>query len=171
MTSRTPPAWMRKLETVVLMEVFARAFDVEAPNIRRLDAENALWTFREFTAVCMQTALVNHEAAEEYRTRLGTNAYRLGTLVARLLRIRASRAISAARFFYRGILIDLDGNLPGRLQFSRCYFAERYTPEICWFMSAFDEGFMRGISGIEDARLEFSCRLTKGCACCCARFE
>ena len=58
----------------------------------------------------------------------------------------------------------------GGLRFGPCSFSQRYSPRCCWFMSAFDEGFLRGLLGT-DARLVFSCRLTEGAACCRARFE
>lgn len=73
-----------------------------------------------------------------------------------------------ARFFYRGIRIDLDGTLPGKLEFGPCFFASRYTPADCALMAAFDEGFMQGLCGDKTLRLEFGCRLTEGASRCAA---
>ncbi|MBR3160335.1 MAG: hypothetical protein IKF14_14715 [Atopobiaceae bacterium] len=165
-----PPAWMRKLEIAVLMRTFSRAFGVEAPSLRGLTAAESLHVFREFTAACMELALERPPLATIFRHRLSEEARRLGTLVRQSLRVTPSRAFSAAAFFYRGIDIELEGTLPGELRFVRCSFAQRYTPADCWLMSAFDEGFMRGVSGMPDAELSFSCRLTQGAPCCQAHF-
>ncbi|MBQ9043419.1 MAG: hypothetical protein IJ111_11485 [Eggerthellaceae bacterium] len=168
---RTPPAWVRKRETAELMDVFAQAFEVEPPNVRLLSADEALSSFREFTAACMEAALADDALALRYRQRLGTGACELGRKVRRMLAVRSSNAFAVARFFYRGIGIELSGEIPGRLRFGPCSFSVRYTPQSCWFMSAFDEGFMRGLSGCEGADLSFSCRLTEGSPFCLATFE
>ena len=170
---RMPPAWVRRAESAALMRVFARAFDVEAP------APATLGAFRAFTAACMEAALADPQLAASYRERLGKGAYGLGSKVRAALGLRGSeaggsrqaeRAFRVTRFFYRGIGIELSGALPGNLRFGPCYFAERYTPADCYFMSAFDEGFMRGIIGDPDGSLAFTCRLTEGAPCCRARF-
>lgn len=168
---RTPPTWLRKTETAALMAVFARAFQVDPPNVAGLSAADALAAFREFTAACMGAALVDEDAAKLFRRRLGAQALALGDGVRRLLKVRPSAAFRVARFLYSGIGIRVEGALPGAIRFCPCSFAARYTPADCWFMSAFDEGFMRGISGMHDVELVFSCRLTQGASCCLARFE
>lgn len=165
-----PPAWLRKIEAKVLMDVFADAFDVEPPEVGHLDASGALLAFREFTAGCMEAALVDEQMAWRYRDRLGDRAYRLGNKVRTALRVRPSQAMRIVRFFYRGIGIELSGELPGALRFGPCSFSGRYTPGDCWLMSAFDEGFMRGMAGRADAALAFTCRLTEGGTHCDARF-
>ena len=165
-----PPVWMRKLEVTILMRTFSQAFGVEAPSLRGLTATESLRVFRAFTAACMELALERPSVAPYVRHRLGEEAWELGTLVRRSLRVTPSRAFSVAAFFYRGIDIELEGTLPGELRFVRCSFAQRYTPADCWLMSAFDEGFMCGVSGMPDAALSFSCRLTQGAPCCRARF-
>lgn len=169
MLDRTPPAWMRKAEVAALMKVFADAFDVDPPVVDGLSADEALTAFREFTFACMDAALQRGDMAEEYRMRLGAGAHELGRAVRRAVPVRASQVARLVRFFYRGIGIELAGELPGNLTFGPCSFAQRYTPRACWLMSAFDEGFMRGVAGTE-GNLEFSCRLTEGAPCCRARF-
>lgn len=166
-----PPKWLRKVEAAALLGVFAEAFDVKAPEAEDMSADQALFTYREFTAACMEAALADRSVAERYRARLGDAAYRLGTKVRRALSVRSSQAFRVTRFFYRGIGIELSGELPGTICFGPCYFTGRYTPDVCWFMAAFDEGFMRGITGCAAADLAFSCRLTEGAPCCRARFE
>lgn len=167
---REPPEWVRKFEVAALMGVFVEAFDVEAPALEDLSAEEALAAYRAFTAICMETAMNSSKVAAANRVRLGEGACRLGAKVRRLLGVRPSQAMRVTRFFYRGIGITLEGDLPGGLQFGPCYFSRRYTPEECWFMSAFDEGFMRGITGRKEADLVFECRLTEGASCCRAQF-
>lgn len=161
---RTPPVWVRRLEAAALMRVFARSFDVEPPSPSTLAA------FREFTAACMQAALADSAVSTRYRIRLGEGARELGTLVRKALAVRPHQAFRVTRFFYRGIGIELSGELPGTLRFGPCYFAQRYSSQCCAFMAAFDEGFMRGITGFDGAELAFSCRLTEGASCCLAVF-
>lgn len=163
-----PPAWVRKAEAALLMRAFARAFDVEAPSLRGVSAHKAFELYREFTAACMELALEHEEVARYLRPRLGEEAFALGTLVRRALVLRPNAAFDVARYFYRGIGIRLEEQPDGTLRFGPCSFAVRYTPEDCWFMSAFDEGFLQGILGKSQARLTFGCRLTQGASCCCA---
>ncbi len=165
-----PPAWVRKVEVAAIMGVFAHAFDVDSPALEDLPADDCLFVFREFTAACMEEALKGGQAAAPYRERLGEGGSRLGSQLRDLLRVSASSAFPFAQFLYRGIGIELASDEAGGLRFGSCSFAQRYSPECCWFMSAFDEGFLRGLLGV-NARLVFSCRLTEGASCCCARFE
>ena len=165
-----PPAWVRKLEAMMLVRSFARAFDVEPPTLFALSADDALDAYREFTAACMELTHEGEPLARWLRDRLGEEAFELGSKVRRVFSPAHADAFSVARYLYRGIGIELVGNAPGDLRFGPCFFAGRYTPRDCWFMSAFDEGFLRGVMGLADARLAFSCRLTQGGTCCNARF-
>ena len=168
MLNLAPPAWVRKAETAVIMGVFADAFDVEPPALATLSADEALDAFREFTAACMEAALEDEQVAAGYRTRLRTGGLALGSQLCAALHVRAASAFPFAQFVYRGIGIELSADETGGLRFGPCFFSQRYTPEDCWFMSAFDEGFMCGIMGI-NGELCFDCRLTEGAACCCAQ--
>ncbi len=168
--NRTPPTWLRKVEAALLMGVFAKAFDVVPPDTEDLSADEALAAFREFTAACMEAALENGNVAAAYRERMGDEARELGRKVRAVAPMRPSGAFRLVRFLYRGIDIELAGELPGAVRFGPCSFAQRYTPADCWFMSAFDEGFMCGVMGVE-SELSFDCRLTEGAACCRARLE
>ena len=167
----TPAAWLRVIECDALIKAFARAFGVEAPSLRGFTPDEALDAFRSFTAACMEEALVDGAVAARYREGIGDEALALGARVRRLLLVREDDAFLVTRFFYRGIGIEIAGELPGPLSFEPCAFSRRYSPACCWFMSAFDEGFMRGITGLVDARLIFSQRLTEGAPCCEASFE
>ena len=168
--SRNIPARFRKIEVDVLLRSFARAFGVETPSLRGQSAHQALLTYREFTAACMELAQRDDWVAKLLRARLGDEAQSLGRTVRRLVPGASVRSFALARLLYHGIGIELAGEIPGKLRFFPCSFAARYTPEDCWFMSAFDEGFIRGISGLADANLTFTCRLTQGDSCCLARF-
>lgn len=165
-----PPAWVRKAEVAVIMGVFAEAFQVEPPACDGLSADEALTAFREFTAACMQAALADEQVAATYRKRLGAGGLALGSRLRTTLRVRPTSAFAFAQFLYRGIGIELTSDGEGALRFGSCSFAQRYSPQCCWFMSAFDEGFLRGLLAT-DARLEFSCRLTEGAPCCRAAFQ
>ena len=167
---RVPPTWLRKVEAAMLLGVFARAFDVEPPDLDDMTADEALAAFREFTAACMEAALENGEVAASYRGRLGAEARELGCKVRAAVPVRSASAFRLVRFLYRGIGIDLSGDMPGAVRFGPCSFAQRYTPADCRFMSAFDEGFICGVMGIE-GELRFDCRLTEGATCCRARLE
>ena len=166
----TPPAWVRKVEAATILGTFAKAFDVDPPAAESLSADETLFAFREFTAACMEEALADEQVALECRARLGAGGLRLGTQLRALLNVQPSSSFAFAQFLYRGLGIELSADESGGLRFGPCSFAVRYTPADCWFMSAFDEGFLRGILGT-DARLAFSCRLTEGASCCRARFE
>lgn len=166
----TPPAWVRKVEIAVIVGVFARAFDVEPPAVEALSADEALGVFREFSAACMDAALVDAPVAETYRERLRAGGLELGAQLRTVLRVTPTSSWQFARFAYKGIGIELTGDREGKLQFGPCSFAERYTPQDCWFMSAFDEGFLCGITGFQGP-LVFSCRLTEGAPCCRAQLE
>ena len=165
-----PPTWVRKVEIAAIMGVFANAFDVDPPACEDLTADEALFAFREFTAACMEEALKGGQAAVPYRDRLGAGGFRLGSQMRDMLSVSAASAFPFAQFLYRGIGIELTSDESGCLQFGPCSFAQRYSPMCCLFMSAFDEGFLRGLLAI-DAHLVFSCRLTEGAPCCRARFE
>ena len=170
LADRNPPVWMRKAETAVLMKTFAHAFEVDPPSLRACSSDEALFAFRDFTAACMEAACADSAVAARYRARLGKGACGLGNAVRKLLHVKPEQAYTVTRFLYRGIEIEIEGSLPGALRFAPCSFARRYTPADCWFMSAFDEGFMRGITGERDAQLRFACRLSEGAPCCDATF-
>lgn len=165
---RMPPAWLRKFEAAALMGVFAKAFDVEAPELEDMSADGALSAYREFSAACMEAALADAEVAAAYRTSLVSEAYEFGCKVRTAVPMRPASAFRLVKFLYRGIGIELSGELPGTVQFGPCSFAQRYTSADCWLMSAFDEGFICGIMGIE-GQLCFDCRLTEGAPCCRAQ--
>jgi len=164
----TPPETVRKIEIGMLMQAFANAFGVEPIPVEDLSADQALSTFREFTAACMETVPVDTPAFETYRTRLRAEAYKLGSKGRDYLSLKPKKVFKAVRYGYRGIGIEIEGELPGTIHFTACSFAQRYTPADCRLMSGFDEGFICGVAGYPEGSLEFSCRLTEGTAECTA---
>lgn len=159
---------MIKIEIALLMDSFSRAFGVNPPSLKGTSANNALWIYRDFTAACMDIALEDMDVADVYRARLGKEARKLGCKVRAVVPLRSEGRFHLIRFLYRGIGIELAGSLPDDVRFGPCSFARRYEPANCWLMSAFDEGFICGIMGIE-GMLRFDCRLTEGATCCRAR--
>lgn len=166
----------------ILCNTFARAFDVKAPNVMhasryakaaKSDALGGtrpdLYAFREFSAACMEAALESPAYAAVRKERLRELAFELGTKVRRALRPSDRRLPSLIRLLYSSIGIDVECTVPGSFTFRRCYFSERYTPELCDFMSAFDDGFVSGLCG--GGSLVFSARIPEGCPCCLACFS
>jgi len=173
---RPLPEWVRAAGVQVLLGVFARTFDVAPPHVALRPAAAALFAFREFSAACIEEALASPAYAARKRAELEARARDLGLLVRRVLGPRDSELAGLVSFLYAAISIDVvqgdSRNLrdafqrPARLQFQRCYFSERYTPEICAFMSAFDSGFVGGLCG--GGSLQFESRITSGAPCCLA---
>ena len=176
MLGRPLPDWARAAGIQVLLGVFARTFDVVPPRVVGWPADDALYAFREFSAACIEEALVSPDYAASKRVELESRARDLGSLVRHALRPRDDELAELVSFLYAAIAIDVVGlgpegsqtkfHRPARLQFRRCYFSERYTPEICAFMSAFDSGFVGGLCG--GGSLQFESRITAGAPCCLA---
>lgn len=164
---RPLPARIRSFGIQALCGTFACTFDVKAPDVLLLTPEKALWAFREFSAACMEEALASPSYAAERRAALERQARDLGAKVRSVLRPRDEELASLVRILYAAIDIDLTGQVPGTLVFHRCSFAQRYSPELCAFMSAFDSGFVGGLCGI--GGLGFSARITQGAPCCQAQ--
>lgn len=160
----TPPAWLRALETRVICRTFAQALEVGPPTLRGLSAEAALRRLHAFTAAELGAARASGDASR-VRQRLGVRARRLGAVIRRVLPLSQANRQRLVRYLYRGIRIEVEGAMPGELRFGPCSFAQAYTPAHCALMSAFDEGFICGVVGIEGS-LSFVCRLTEGAACC-----
>ncbi len=169
-SARRPAALVRKIEVSLLMRTFCEAFDVVSPKLSGLSADQALRLFVEYTAACMELAQGDKRIAHYQRARLGMCAQKLGRRVRMLCPVSDAGRYALARYLYAGIGIELNGTPPESLCFGPCAFSRRYTSDDCWFMSAFDEGFLRGLWSCEQADLVFSCRLTQGANCCRAHF-
>lgn len=152
----------------VLLGVFCRVFDVRAPEVVTLPANEALRAFREFSAACMEAALESSSFAQSRREELEEQAYRLGMRVRAALAPNDDELMPLVSWLYSAIDITVVGSIPGELVFQRCSFSVRYTPALCAFMSAFDSGFVGGVCG--GGGLAFSERITAGAPCCRALY-
>ena len=128
-----------------------------------------LFAFREFSAACMEEALRSPSYADGRKERLRALAEDLGRRVRGVLSPDDVELAGLVTRLYAIIGIDVEGTVPGALTFRRCYFSARYTPALCAFMSAFDDGFISGLCG--GGRLMFDSRITEGNPGCEACFE
>lgn len=163
-TGQPLPGPLRSIGIQVLCSTFARVFDVQAPRVAALPANRALWAFREFSAACMEEALASPEYAAARRAQLGEQARKLGAQVRHVLRPADGELPRVIRALYAAIEIDVTASREGTFTFRRCFFAGRYTPALCAFMSAFDSGFVGGLYGAGE--LAFDTRITAGAPCC-----
>jgi len=121
------------------------------------------------TAEQAEAALRQGDDLPGLQARLYENAYRLGRLPGRLLRVQGvDDTMTLGRFLYGILDIDFEGSANGEITIDRCYFSNYYSPEVCRLMSAMDRGLLAGLAGGGD--LAFSQRITEGHACCRARF-
>lgn len=161
---RGVPEWVKPVGIHVLLGTFAKVFDVEAPRVAGLSQGAALFAFREFSAVCMEEALVSSDYAARKRSELEARARVLGERLCRLLGPRDEELRGLVALLYAVIGIDVELDNAGMLRFQRCSFSERYSPGLCAFMSAFDSGFVGGLCG--GGTLVFESRMTEGAPCC-----
>ena len=102
--------------------------------------------------------------------RLRENGRAFGRRIRKLLRVETgAEAMAAARILYRAVGIDFAGEPGGDIAIRRCYFADRYSREVCRLVSALDEGVLAGLHG--GGRLEFRARITEGAPACLAIFS
>lgn len=155
----------RRVELQQLMNLTARAFGIKGKRLWTLSADQALHTYAEFTRQQLQSA-----PTEELLQRMSDEACRMGRLLRRVFRLQQSADVERMLIeLYRHIGIRLEGHVPGRLCFARCFFSRYYTPSVCLAASALDEGLMRGLAG--EGRLHFQQRITEGCNNCLATYE
>lgn len=151
-----------------LFQLTAEAFGQEPPDLRGLSRGEILLHYARFTRGEAEKSLARG-TAPAVRESLRDRSARLGRDIRSRLPIR-SRADAAAtlRFLYRTLAIDKAIDARGDVTIRRCFLAAHYTPEVCRFMSAMDEGI---VAGLCDGRLVFSQRLTEGADRCRARIR
>jgi len=156
----------RKKRLEDLFRLTAAAFDRELPDPRGQSRAEMLLGYARFTrgeaerSPAMGTAGARRESLYELSLRLGRD------IRAKIpVRSRAD-STAALRCLYRFLDIDMAVDARGAVTIRHCFFAAHYTPEVCRFMSAMDEGIVAGLCG---GRLVFSQRITEGAACCRAR--
>jgi len=158
----------RKKGLADLFQLTATAFGREAPNLRGQSHSEMLDGYARFTRSEAEKAIQNG-TAPDVRKNLYEHAFRLGRDIRAKLPVR-SRADGAAalRCLYGMLAIDKTVDARGAVTIQRCFFASHYTPEVCRFMSAMDEGI---VSGLCAGRFTFSQRLTEGADRCRGRIE
>jgi hypothetical protein len=164
------PALVKRQALVQLFRATAAAFQADMPRLSGLSREQCLLAYARFTAERADEALRQGDDLPGVQARLYENAYRLGRLPGRLLRVQGvGDTMVLGRFLYGILDIDFDGSSSdGEITIGRCYFSDFYSPEVCRVMSAMDRGLLAGLAG--GGELAFSQRITEGHTCCRARF-
>ncbi len=156
------PEPVRRIGLQILLNLTARAFGRKRIRIWTLDSERALQTYALFTRSCMQSGPCDPE-------RLYRLSFSLGARLRRLSGLRAEEDLARLVFaLYRIIGIEMRGQLPGDITVTACFFSRFYSPAQCRQISALDDGWISGVYG--GGRLEFTSRITEGCATCTAHF-
>jgi hypothetical protein len=151
-----------------LFRFTAAAFDRELPDLRGQSHADMLIGYARFTRGEAERALAGGTAPAVQKD-LYDRSLRLGQDIRSRLPVRSrADAAAALRFLYRTLAIDKRIDARGAVTIRRCSLAAHYTPEVCRFMAAMDEGVVAGLCG---GRLVFSQRITEGAACCRARIE
>ncbi len=151
-----------------LFRLTAEAFGQEPPDLRGSSRAEILLNYARFTRAEAERSLAGG-TAPALREKLHDRSLRLGRDIHSRLPIRdRADAAAALRALYRLLAIELAVDARGNVTIRRCYLAAHYTPEVCRFMSAMDQGIVAGFCG---GQLAFSQRLTEGADCCRARID
>jgi hypothetical protein len=158
----------RKKGLAELFQRTAAAFGREAPDLRGCSRRHMLSRYASFTRQEAESSIARG-TAPAVRKNLYESSLDLGRELCAKLPIRSrADAVAALHSLYRMLAIDKKVDAKGAVTIRRCSLASHYTPEICRFMSAMDEGIVSGLCG---GRLSFSQRLTEGADSCCGRIE
>jgi hypothetical protein len=151
-----------------LFRLTAAAFGREIPSLRGQSRDEMLRGYARFTSLEAEQSLARG-TAPAVRKELYDRSLRLGRDIRGMLPVRSrSDAAAVLHALYRALDIDKQVDPQGRVTVRKCSFAACYTPEVCRFMSAMDEGIVAGLCG---GRLEFSQRLTEGAKQCSGRIS
>lgn len=151
-----------------LLRLTAAAFGQECPESRGASHRERLRHFALFSRNQAELA-IKKGTALTVRKILYANARRLGQDIRARLPIRNRADVAAAlHHLYRMLAIDMTVDPQGTVTVRGCFFESCYSPEVCRFISALDEGIVTGLCG---GRLVFSQRLTEGADACRARIE
>ncbi len=165
----SPRALVNRQALLLLFRSTAAAFRSDMPRLAGHPWDECLLAYARFTAQHAEAALRGRDGLAELQERLYRNAYRLGRMPGRLLRVQSvDRVMALGRFLYSTLDIDFMGNGSGEITISRCYFSSFYSPEVCRLMSSMDRGLLAGLTG--RGELAFTERITEGRPCCRARF-
>lgn len=151
----------KRLQLQLLMNLAAKATGQKSRCISVMSSDKALDTFAHFTAGCLPKATGQQK-------QLYTEAYKLGSLLRKILRISTDEQLTrTVILLYRNIGIDMQGDLPGEVCVSHCFFSRYYSPEVCSIASMMDAGVICGLAN--GGKLEFTQRITEGCKNCKAK--
>lgn len=164
------PAFIKKQKIRQLIEITARAFQVDAPDTGALSYRECLHGFARFSGETAQRAMQNNADIQGIKSRLYKNACDMGLQLRRQLHIKSkAEVIQFSRILYKVIGIDYSSTAAGDVTIKRCYFSQFFNGEACRIFSALDDGMAAGLSG--GGRLVFHTRLTEGHSCCRAEFR
>jgi hypothetical protein len=151
-----------------LFRLTAEAFGQEPPDLRGLSCGEILRSYTRFTRAAAERSLAAG-TAPAVREALRERSMRLGRDIRSRLPVRGRADEAAAlRVLYRMLDIELAVDARGNVTVRHCSLAALYTPEVCRFMSAMDEGI---VAGLGNGRLVFTERLTEGTDRCRGRIE
>jgi hypothetical protein len=147
-----------------LFALTAHAFGKETPDLRAVPWAECLRQYAVFTRAEVERSLAEGPDSASVRERLAKSASAFGRSLRARLGIRTPReALDGLAALYGAIEIDFRADNTGGVTISRCFFSQYYTPEVCRFVSALDEGLAAGFTG---RKLQFIQRITEGNACC-----
>ncbi len=153
------------IEIRILTRETAKVFGAEAPKDAKL-----LRRYARFTAEEAANAIRSGQDLKVLRKELYCMARRLGSGLRRRMRPRNEReCLAIVTMLYRNIGITIRETEPGKIRVSKCYFSSFYTPEVCYVISAIDQGIFAGIYG--GGRLRFIERITEGHEACVAELR
>ncbi len=151
----------------VLREIFnatAVSFGVQVPSIDLLNADGILSKYAAFTAAKGEEAIRLGSETEVAR-RLYENASEIGRKARRDFGVKNMKhAMTLSKIVYGILGIEFYGTAAGEILIRRCYFSRFYSSHVCRLISAFDVGFLAGVSG--SSNLRFINRITEGDPCC-----
>jgi hypothetical protein len=167
------PERLRRAKVSELAAITAEAFDSAAPDLTGQSADECLRRYAIFTRDQVHQALANGRDLNLIHDRLYAGAFKVGSEMRRLLRIKTTADVmTAARLLYRGLGIDFRGTPEGDVTIPRCFFSDYYSSDVCRVISALDDGFMAGLA--DGGQLIFLQRITEGygqCRACFVRTE
>ncbi len=153
-----------------LLEVTAKAFQIQQPPIEGTHFANALGAYAAFTRDAAKQQMDIIKDVSVLKRQLYDGAFRFGERLREELRIDSRKdALKAARLLYRAIGIDFRCSESGEVIINRCYFSNIYSCEVCWIISSLDEGLIAGLSA--GGRLWFVSRITEGSSSCIGAIE
>ena len=166
---RLTPGFLKKRELNKLFDVVASAFGSVAPPTTDLSYPESLALFAKFTAMETAKALERHADIESIRNLLYQGAYDFGMKFRKQWGISdTSEVMEVGRMLYGFLGIEFNGSSEGRIEITKCMFADYYSAQTCRMISSLDEGMMAGLSA--GGTLAFSQRITEGFHSCRAHF-